>query len=152
MGQRNGCGILQLVSCRPVGGLHLTDYGRCQRGTLFQVALNVLSSCCHIRACGADSAANWCIYPLPPLNDPLRTVKELRILSIVPLLPLSFPTAGSEVSLCLRTEEERKRRCVIWMHRGVEWLSGHPSTKQSRQGFKPWTLPPPIVTSYEYSN
>ena len=69
-GPENGCGILQVVSCRPVGGCILTDYGRCQRGALFQVALNVLSSCCHIGHAG----------PIPRPIGPFTRFRPLMIL------------------------------------------------------------------------
>ena len=54
--------------------MHLSDYGRfvaMGKVPVFQVALNVLPTSI-LQACGADPAANWSIYPLPPLNDPLE--------------------------------------------------------------------------------
>ena len=51
-GSANGLGTLQVVSCRPVGGCicHIMSVGT--GGTLFQVAVNVLSICSHMRQAG----------------------------------------------------------------------------------------------------
>ena len=69
----------------------------------FKSPLNVLTSYLSIlQACGADPAANWSIYPLPPLNDPF----------IIPLLalslagPQSFHLRVRGFTLSLRKNEE----------------------------------------------
>ena len=52
------------------GRMHLLYYGRCDRGPLFQVALNVLSICCHIRHA----------RPIQPLIGPSTRFRPLMIL------------------------------------------------------------------------
>ena len=78
VGQRTGVATIdcRLVSCRPAGGMGsvILMLSSVYDGTLsclvripcFKSPLTCLALLPY-QACGADSAANWSIYPLPPL-------------------------------------------------------------------------------------